>query len=104
MLTDRFDPRYYGRPLVFKYRPHWYGGTFSRAAAATTIGREGLITAVASGVPRIAWLDLDGDGVHESPALRLEPARTNLLTFSEAFDNWPPFHATVTPNATIAPD
>src|SRR5690554_816047 len=100
MLTDRFDARYYGRPLVFAYRPHWYGGTFSRAAAATTIGRDGLVTAVASDTPRIAWLDLDADDVRETPALRLEPQRTNMLTRSEEFDNtaWTKFRVSVTPN------
>src|SRR5690606_24860218 len=106
MLTDRFDPRYYGRPLVFAYRPHWYGGTFSRASAATTIGRDGLVTPVAGGIPRIAWLDLDGDGVRETPTLRLEPARTNLLTWSEDFVQaaWTKTNVTVIADQTTAPD
>ena len=107
MLTDRFDARYYGRPLVFKYRPHWYGGAFSRTSAATTIGRDGLVTPVASGIPRIAWMDLDGDGVRETPTLRLEPSRTNLLLQSSNVgpDNSPWAGATefssVTPAASI---
>src|SRR5690606_17265366 len=106
MLTDRFDVRYYGRPLVFAYRPHWYGGAFSRAAAATTIGRDGLVTAVASGIPRIAWLDLDADGVHETPSLQLEPSRTNLLTWSEDFAQaaWTQTNVTVSADQTTAPD
>ena len=40
------------------------------------------------------------------PSLLLEPQRTNLLTYSEQFDNaaWNKFNATITANATTSPD
>ena len=40
------------------------------------------------------------------PSLLVEPQRTNLLTYSEQFDNaaWTKTNATVTPNTTISPD
>src|SRR5690606_20419173 len=57
----------------------WAGGTFSRASSAWYIDRTGTLREVAPDVPRIEWLDLDGDGVREMPTVLLEPAATNLL-------------------------
>ena len=53
--------------------------TFTRASPAFLTDRDGKMVEVPANVPRIEWLDLDGDGVRETPALRLEPAATNLL-------------------------
>ena len=55
--------------------------TFTRASAATRVNESGLIESVASGVPRIDFLD-NADG-----HLLLEPSRTNIVPYSEAFDN-----------------
>ncbi|HUV83381.1 MAG TPA: hypothetical protein VMW53_09955 [archaeon] len=51
-------------------------------------------------VPR---LDYSGGGC---PKLLLEPQRTNLVTYSEQFDNayWTKFNATITSNATTSPN
>ena len=54
---------------------------FTRASTATRINSKGLIEEVASGVSR---LDYTGGGC---PHHLLEPQSTNLLTYSEAFDN-----------------
>src|SRR5690606_19383147 len=74
--------------------------------SAWYIGPDGVLRQAAANVPRVEWLDLDGDGVRETPALRLEPSRTNLLLWSEALDNatWTKINLTVSPNATTAPD
>ena len=49
---------------------------------------------------------LDYSGGATCPKLLLEPQRTNLMTFSESFDNadWSLINATITPNADISPD
>jgi hypothetical protein len=54
--------------------------TFTRASTATRVNESGLIESVASGVPRIDFLD-NADG-----HLLLEPSRTNLVPYSEAFE------------------
>lgn len=59
--------------------------TFSRASDAWMTGRDGRLRKVASHRPRVEWLDLDGDGARETPALRLEPGRTNALADSSRF-------------------
>jgi hypothetical protein len=55
--------------------------TFTRASSATRVNESGLIEIVATGVPR---LDYTGGGC---PSLLLEPQATNLVTYSELFDN-----------------
>ena len=54
-----------------------------------------------SGLPR-----LDYSGGASCPSLLLEPQRTNLLTYSEQFDNtdWTKNSTTITANATTSPD
>jgi hypothetical protein len=73
---------------------------FTRASAATRVNASGLIELVASGVPR---LDYTGGGC---PSLLLEPQRTNLLTYSEEFDNaaWIKTDVTITANDAVSPD
>ena len=72
---------------------------FTRASSATRVNAAGLIESVATGVPRI-------DYTTGSPALLLEPQRTNLALYSEQFDNaaWVKFNATITANDAISPD
>jgi len=55
--------------------------TFTRASTATRVNENGLIEVVKSGIPRIDYLD-NPDG-----HLLLEPARTNLVTYSEDLSN-----------------
>jgi hypothetical protein len=54
---------------------------FTRASSGTVVNQSGLIETVGSGIPRI---DFQGN---TKGALLLEPSRTNLITYSEAFDN-----------------
>jgi hypothetical protein len=78
-------------------------GTFTRATVATCRLKSGLLKKVASGVPRSHYLE---DGTYGG--YLAEGARTNLCLRSEEFDNasWtdPTADATVTANATAAPD
>jgi len=60
--------------------------TFSRAGAATRVNSEGLIEEVLSNVPRLNYSLIDGV-VQNCPSLLLEPARTNIITYSEDFSN-----------------
>lgn len=87
--------------------PHPY--TFSRADAstcATYIDRDGIIRLAAANKLRIEWVDLDGDGIRETPGFLLEGARTNLCLRSEEFDNgtWAGAATGVTANTDVAPD
>ena len=74
--------------------------TFTRASTATRVNASGLIEDVASGVPRI---DYSGGGCGK---LLLEPQRTNLLRYSESFDNaaWTKGFLSVSENVTLSPD
>ena len=75
--------------------------TFARASVATRFNASGLIESVASGVPRLDYPVSGG-----CPSLLLEPQRTNLVTFSEEFDNaaWSKLNTTIDANNSIAPD
>lgn len=76
--------------------------TFTRASTATRINDKGLIETVASGAPRI-----DYDPVTLAcKGLLIEESRTNLLTYSEQFDNaaWTKTRSSISANATTAPD
>jgi hypothetical protein len=55
---------------------------FSRASKATVINKDGLIEELGSGQPRVDFLG------NTQGALKLEPARTNLITYSESFPNF----------------
>ena len=56
--------------------------SFTRASSATVVNKDGLIETVGSGEPRIDYKD-DSKG-----ALKLEPSRSNLITYSEDFTQW----------------
>lgn len=83
--TKRLDPRV----------------TFTRASSATYIGSDGLIKTAASNEPRF-----DHDSAGPCLGLLVEEARTNLLTYSEQFNNaaWTKTESSVTANAATAPD
>ena len=76
--------------------------TFTRASSGTRTNERGLIESLASGVPRIDFDPVTG----ECRGLLIEEARTNLLLRSAEFDNasWTKTRATITANATTAPD
>ena len=78
---------------------------FSRSSSATRIAKNGLITTVAANVPRLNYPLIDGV-VSGCPSLLLEPQRTNIIPFSEAFDNavWQKNQSSIIANATISPD
>ena len=76
--------------------------TFTRASSATFVGSNGLIQSATTNTPRF-----DYDPVTlAAKGLLIEEQRTNLLTYSEQFDNvvWTKTSATVTANAGTAPD
>lgn len=78
------------------------GSSFARASTATYFDSDGLMKTAASGVPRIAY-----DPVSRlRRGLRVEAARTNLLTYSEQLGDvsWAKGAVTVTDNAATAPD
>ena len=73
--------------------------TFTRASTATRVNESGLIESVASGVPRIDFLD-NADG-----HLLLEPSRTNIVPRSEDLDTgWSKLNVTIANNETTSPD
>jgi hypothetical protein len=75
------------------------------APCATYVDRGGLVRVAAADKLRIEWVDLDGDGIRETPGILLEGSRTNLCLRSEEFDHgtWTGL-ATVTANTDVAPD
>jgi hypothetical protein len=73
----------------------------TRATTATRVNSSGLIESVASNVPRLDYTN------GTCPSILVEPQRTNLLLYSEQFDNasyWSPYDAIITANTTVAPD
>ena len=78
---------------------------FARGTIATRINSSGLIEEVASNVPRLNYPLIDGV-VKGCPHHILEPQRTNLVQYSEAFDNsyWNKTNSSVVSNTIISPD
>ena len=81
--------------------------TFTRGSVATRINAQGLIENVTSGQSRLNYPMIDG--VQKGcPHHILEPARTNLLPYSESFDNGAGWVASGRPsvesNVIISPD
>ena len=76
--------------------------TFDRGTSTdqTRVNKNGLIESVAQDVPRLDYLD------GGCPSLLLEPSSTNLITYSEEFDNgaWIKINTSVTANAVLSPD
>jgi len=78
--------------------------TFSRpgvgdAGVANRVASNGLIEEMATDVPRLDYSD------GGCPSLLLEPQSTNLITYSEEFDNvaWSKSNITITANQAISP-
>jgi hypothetical protein len=82
--------------------------SFTRASSATFVDSSGVLQSAVTNEPRFDHNPTTG----ESLGLLLEEARTNLLTYSEQFDNaaWSKsaqnaaLAPVVTPNAAIGPD
>jgi len=79
--------------------------TYTRASTGTFVGSDGFIKNAASGAARFDHNPTTG----ESLGLLVEEARTNLLTYSEQFDNaaWDIQISNIAsrdPNVTTAPD
>ena len=68
---------------------------------ATRVNSANLIESVATNVPRLDYPPLGG-----CPSILVEPLRTNLVFYSEQFNNvsWLKYLATVTSNSQQAPD
>lgn len=58
--------------------------TLTRTSIGSAISSDGRVQLAAHTQPRFQWVDLDGDGVRETPTLLLEDARTNLVIQSDA--------------------
>jgi hypothetical protein len=73
--------------------------TVSRATTATRVDENGLIVTSSIGIARIDYSTGEA-------ALLVEPQGTNLLTWSEQFNNatWVKVGATISANATTSPD
>ena len=97
--------------LCQRRAPAFRGGeevieTFTRTGTAYFKDRSGVLRYAEENAPRVHWLDLDDDGVMETPALLLEQARTNAWTYSEDLSDaaWGKQECTITANDTTAPD
>jgi len=77
---------------------------FTRSGSATRINKDGLIETVASGVSRLNYPMIDGV-VKGCPSHLLEPQKSNVLFYSEQFDNvyWINNGVTINANQTISP-
>jgi hypothetical protein len=76
--------------------------TFTRASSGTFVDSAGVIQTATTDVPRFDHNPTTG----ESLGLLVEEQRTNLLVRSEEFDNasWTKTAASITPDASTAPD
>ena len=95
-------PSGYKASKVYAQKPQTTDGqlAFTRASTATRVNASGLVASVASGVPRLDYLN------SSCPKLLLEPQRSNLALNSESFDNatWIKQNGSVTANTTVSPD
>jgi hypothetical protein len=95
-------PSGYKSGKVYSQKPQTTDGqlAFTRASTATRVNASGLIESVATGVPRLDYLN------STCPKLLLEPQRSNLVTYSQEFDNaaWAKTNVSVTANSAASPD
>lgn len=74
--------------------------TFTRTSTATYVGADGLVKYAVADEPRFDHDPVTG----ECKGLLIEEQRTNLIGYSEQFDNWSKHNFSVTSNVTISPD
>jgi hypothetical protein len=94
-------PNGYKASKLYSVKPTDASGDMvvSRATTATRVNSSGIIESVAINVPRLDYT------LGSCPSILVEPQRTNLLLRSEEFNlTWIPVLATVTTNATTAPN
>jgi hypothetical protein len=95
-------PNGYKAGTLYSIKPTSGAGdmTVVRATTATRVNSAGLIESVAINVPRLDYSN------GSCPSLLVEPQRTNLITYSEQFDNasYVKTEMTVTANSAISPD
>ena len=96
-------PNGYKESVLYSVVPNTTLGDMDvvRATTATRVNSAGLIESVGVNVPRIDYTN------GSCPSLLVEPQRTNLLTYSEQFDDvdWLKFGSiTVNSNTTISPN
>lgn len=72
--------------------------TFTRNSEATRINENGIIETMGVDVPRIDHTD------GGCPSLLLEPASTNLQSYSQVFSGYSGSNKVITDNVTISPD
>jgi hypothetical protein len=93
--ASSFPTSYIPNPAIFS----------SRASTATYYDANGIIQTAASGVARSSAFLPDSGGVFRPIGLLLEAAGTNVLRYSDQLNLWnTPSNATITANATTAPD
>jgi hypothetical protein len=87
---------------LYSIKPSDGSGDLSvtRATTATRVNSSGLISSVATNVPRLDYTN------GTCPSILVEPQRTNLALRSEEFDNasWVKTNSTITANSITAPD
>tara|TARA_R110002020_G_scaffold206071_2_gene411129 strand:- start:1847 stop:3004 length:1158 start_codon:yes stop_codon:yes gene_type:complete len=78
---------------------------FERTGVGTRVNSDGLIVSMASQLPRLNY-DLTNNVASRCPHFLLEPARTNLIHYSNNFagTGWGNTDATLTANTTSSPD
>jgi hypothetical protein len=95
-------PNGYKAGTLYSIKPTSGAGDMDvvRATTATRVNSAGLIESVAINVPRLDYLNAS------CPSLLVEPQRTNLLKYSEQFDNaaWTKLNGTITANSVTSPD
>src|SRR6056297_1427264 len=74
--------------------------TMSRSTSKTRVNKDKVIESVGNDVLPADYSNAD------CPVLAIEPQRTNLLQYSEEFNNaaWIKDNVTITPNDAVAPD
>ena len=92
---------------LFSVKPKNGNGDFdfTRNSTATYVDEDGLIQVAEANVPRLNYDLIDGV-VQSTPALLLEPSRTNSLPYSEDFSqaSWIKQYCDIAANATTSPD
>jgi hypothetical protein len=95
-------PSGYKSGKIYAQKPLTTDGqlTFTRASTATRVNASGLIESVASGVPRLDYLN------STCPRLLLEPQRSSLVLYSEQLNNaaWIKQTVTISANSSVSPD
>jgi hypothetical protein len=78
-------------------------GSFTRATTGTYYDSAGVLQTAAINAPRF---NFNPANLAAGPSLLVEAAATNVLTYSEQFDNaiWTKANVTITPNAVAAPN